>query len=165
MSNLTHYILLCIISFVPATSTLCNIARCSSVFYSLTVPVLYKHVDLYSLGCGKFPHLRTLTILLLTKPTIAQHVRQFTLRDPLSKVQPNTERTNVNVEDVLKDVIITSSHSSEESEEWIIHLAADRPDANIAHLASYYGQTGETGPNVEGKLHVLRPDDKKGSCP
>jgi hypothetical protein len=136
MSNLSHYILLCIISFVPATSTLCNIARCSSVFYSLTVPVLYKHVDLYSLGCGNFPHLRTLTILLLTKPTIAQHVRQFTLRDLLSKVQPNsnTERTKLDVEDVLTEAIIASSHSTDESEEWMMDLAADHPNAILAIL-------------------------------
>lgn len=133
LSYLPPEILSSIIAFVPTKSSLCNLALCSSLFYSLTVPVLYAHVDLYSRH-HIFKTLRPLTVLFLTKPTLAQHVRWFTLRDPYEyyDVQPSesySEQSNLSkaeicdVEDVLKEAVFASGHSEKECKDWVWNVA------------------------------------------
>jgi hypothetical protein len=92
-------------------------------------------VDLYSRGCGSFKHLRPLTFLFLTKPTLAQHVRHFTLRDPFSKARPNGNETQISdVRGALEEAIFAGSHSAEEFRKWIIGVVSDQPDAILAVL-------------------------------
>jgi hypothetical protein len=135
MSHLPLEIISCIIASVPSKSTLCRIARCSSIFYSLTVPILYAHVSLYSIGCGDFKHLRSLTVLFLTKPTLAHYVRYFTLRDPLSRAQPGSHHNQMlEVVGDLKEAVLSSSHSAGEFERWINDIEVGCPDALLAIL-------------------------------
>jgi hypothetical protein len=133
-----------IIAFVPTKSSLCNLALCSSLFYSLTVPVLYAHVDLYSRH-HKFKTLRPLTVLFLTKPILAQHVRWFTLRDPYEYYDVQTpeyyrEQTSLSkaeaydAEDVLREAVWASSHSGKDFEIWIWNVARDHTDALLTIL-------------------------------
>jgi hypothetical protein len=144
LSYLPPEILSSIIAFVPTKSSLCNLALCSSLFYSLTVPVLYAHVDLYSRH-HRFKTLRPLTVLFLTKPTLAQHVRWFTLRDPYEyyDVQPSesySEQSNLSkaeicdVEDVLKEAVFASGHSEKECKDWVWNVAQNQTDALLAIL-------------------------------
>jgi hypothetical protein len=126
----------CIIASVPSKSTLCNIALCSSFFYSLTVPILYADVHVYSHN-HSFKTLRPLTTLLLTKPTFAQHVRQFTLRDMYSDDYDQTkssENRTWKVEGVLREAVFANSHSGKDFEEWMMRISGDHPDALLAIL-------------------------------
>jgi hypothetical protein len=133
-SYLPPEILTCIISYVHSKSSLCNIALCSSMFYSLTIPVLYAHVALHS-RCHHFEGLRSLTVLFLTKSILAQYVRQFTLRDPIDNFQPNGHQNRpLDVRGVLREAIFSNSHSAEEFDEWTMHVASDHPDALLAIL-------------------------------
>jgi hypothetical protein len=135
-SYLPPEIISLIIAFVHSNSTLCNVALCSSLFYSLTVPVLYAHVELYSYHHG-FKALRPLTVLFLTKPTLAQYVGRFTLRDPYEYYNfenIGTENRASAVNGVLREAVFANSHSEEEFGIWKGHVARDRPDALLAIL-------------------------------
>jgi hypothetical protein len=136
MPHLSGDIISCILDLVPARSGLCNIARCSSRFYWLTVPYLYAHVELYSRGRSSFKYLRSLTVLLLRKPTLAHCARQFTLRDPYDRRKPNFSRgyQTSKVEGLLEEAILANSHSIEEYKGWVGIVSADGPDAILAIL-------------------------------
>jgi hypothetical protein len=135
-SRLPPEIISMIIASVPLKSTLYNIALCSSLFYALTVPILYTDVHVYSHN-HHFKTLRPLTILFLTKPTLAQFVRQFTLRDAHERNDfPTTSNANWTgkVEGVLREAVFANSHSGKDFEEWIMRISGDHPDALLAIL-------------------------------
>jgi hypothetical protein len=116
--------------------SLCNIALCSSLFYSLTIPVLYDHVELHS-RYHSFKYLRPLTVLFLTKPKFARYVRRFTLRDPYDDrdVRTNSIKDQVSdVKGVLKEAIFANSHSAKEFETWTTHVTNNCSDALLAIL-------------------------------
>jgi hypothetical protein len=78
-----------------------------------------------------------LTCLFLTKPRLAQYVRHFTLRDPYRyhDIQSKGDETwSLHAASVFKEATLASSHSAEESEEWMMHVAADEPDALLSIL-------------------------------
>jgi hypothetical protein len=140
-----------IIAAVPSNFSLCNFALCSSLFYSLTVPVLYAHVHVYSRR-HKFKRLRPLTVLFLTKPTLAQYVRRFTLRDPYQYYEvpvpqeyyddhTNRSKTEtLNVEDVLREAVWANSHSDQDFEKWMWSVSLNHPDALLAILLPTMGR-------------------------
>jgi hypothetical protein len=137
-------IISCITSAVSSKLSLCNLALVSSRFYALVLPVLYEHVELYSYK-RSFDKLRPLTVLFLTKPTLAQHVRCFTVRDPFQgfdyddyddwDVKTYHKETEVtDVSGVLRDAIYAYSHSPKEFEKWTWYVERGYPDALLALL-------------------------------
>jgi hypothetical protein len=140
-SHLPPEILSSIFEFasVPSKSALCNVALCSSFFYSLAVPILYAELEFYSRS-HSLEELRALTILFLSQPRLAQSVRRFTLRDP-HKIADLKTRSKENlawdVSDsggVVKDAISANSYSVEEFDEWMIRVSEGYPDALLTIL-------------------------------
>jgi hypothetical protein len=104
------------------------------------MPMLYAEIELRSpcWSCKEgFKELHPLTVLFLTKPKVAQYVRRFTLRDPYNdkevRIKGNENRIWA-VSGVLEDAILANSHSSKESEQWMIDVSEDQPDALLAIL-------------------------------
>jgi hypothetical protein len=129
-------IISCIIASVSSKSSLCNLALASAQLYSLTVPVLYEDVELYSRH-RNFEKLQPLTILFLNRPTLAQYVRRFTVRDPYQTPDPPSHDNKTELPDisgVLGDASFANSHTPEEVQEWTWHVGRDYPDAILALL-------------------------------
>ena len=132
-----------IVANLDSSSDLCNLTRCSSALFVITIPFLYDHIDQEG---GTFCHpckdLRPLASLLLRRPELAQLVRHFTMR-----VQPSTGyitkarlKTEVltgllGVDDVFKKAIKAASHDEEEEQQWLEHMSwPDHGDATLALL-------------------------------
>ncbi|MCJ1252068.1 hypothetical protein MMC30_009306 [Trapelia coarctata] len=158
MRSIPPEILSRILDFVESKSTLFNWTLCSSLFYEIGVPHLYRHVELYDDEGGQrwheFPHLRSLASLLLRRPHLARLVRQFTMRDAFD--DGNTPRQCkcgacpieedhdghdiVEVDDVFQAAIKASSCSDKEEKQWLEHISwKDHGDALIALLLPALG--------------------------
>ena len=85
--NLPVEIISRIISLIDSKESLCEISLCSKFFQRITLPYLYRHMELYdradhqSSPVTTFWRLRDLTILFLRKPEYASLVRHLTIRN------------------------------------------------------------------------------------
>jgi hypothetical protein len=129
-------------------STLFNAALCSHQFYDITIPLLYRRIDIgdrEESDAGK-NYLKKLLLHFLRKPELARHVHHFSIRPafedgleterdrdapPTHKLSKALDLTK-DLEDEIQDAIVHASHSRTERVKWLEEI--DLEDALLALL-------------------------------
>ena len=153
-SSLPFEIIGIIAANTESSVTLRNLACCSHAFYHLAIPYMYEHVELkphrknYCLpGChlrseDVYVYLRNFAYLLLERSDLASYVRHFTMSKDFSvgNKSRQLEREGhivptVDVDNVFKSAIKTSSRSVDEKQLWLKHASwTDMDDSILALL-------------------------------